>query len=163
MGLCAGVFDEEQLTLGLRLPGSAEEGNEDAEAAAIECSADDATPGYRFDDAKPFSGADGVGLAGQRGEKAGHVDAIFAVKVGGDHGTVEGGKAEVIEQMELNGGEVAVSEKRLWVFANEFEVEAGEQVVGAIAATDGGDERGIWVDECAVEVIEAMAGDSSEE
>jgi len=163
MRLCAGVFDEKKLAFGLGLPGGTEESNEDAEAAAIEGSMDDSARGLGFDQAEPFSGADAIRLAGERGQEAGHVDTVFAVEVGRDHGAVEGRKAELIEQVELDGGEVAVAEERLGVPANELKVEAGEQVVGFVAAADGCDERCVGVQECAVEVIEAMAGRSGEE
>ena len=76
---------------------------------------------------------------------------------------MEGGKAEPIEQVELDGSEIAVGEEGLGVFADEIEIEAGEEVVGAIATTDGGNSRGVGVGECAVEVGEAMAGSAGEE
>jgi hypothetical protein len=163
MGLGAGVFDEHELAFGLWFPWGAEQGNEDTEAAAVEGSADDTAGGHILDRAEAFSGADGVGLAGEGGEKAGHVDTVFAVEVGGDHGAMEGGKAEPIEQVELDGSEIAVGEEGLGVFADEIEIEAGEEVVGAIATTDGGNSRGVGVGECAVEVGEAMAGSAGEE
>jgi hypothetical protein len=76
---------------------------------------------------------------------------------------MEGRKAEPIEEMELDSGQVAVAEEGLGVFANELEIQAGKKVVGAIATTDGGDERCVGVGERSVEVIEAMAGCSGEE
>jgi len=76
---------------------------------------------------------------------------------------MESGQTELIEKVKLDGREVAVSEERLGVFADELKIEAGKEVVGAIAATDGDDERGVGVGEGFVEVGEAMARNSGEE
>jgi hypothetical protein len=69
----------------------------------------------------------------------------------------------MIEKVELDGGEVAVAKKRLGVLPDEVEIKAGKKVVGAVAASDCGNERCVGVQECAVEVFEAMADRSSEE
>lgn len=91
------------------------------------------------------------------------MNAIVAVEIGGDHGAMEGGKADLIEQVELDGGEVAVAEERLGVTADAGEVEAGQEVVRAVASADGGDERGVGVRECVVEVCDSMGGGTGEE
>jgi hypothetical protein len=157
------VLDEKEFPFGSGLPWSAEKSNENAETAAIEGSANNAAGGNVLDDAEPFLGADPIGLAGERGEETGHVDTVFAVEVGGNHGAVEGRKAEFVEKMELDGSQVAVGEKRFGVLANEFEIEAGEKVVRAVAAANGGDERGVGIRESAVKIFNAMAGGSGEE
>jgi hypothetical protein len=163
MRLCPSVFDEEEFAFGLGFPWSAEEGDDDAEAAAIEGSADNTARGYGFDYAETFLGADAIGLACERGQEAGHVDAVFAVKVGRDHGAVEGGKADFIEQVELDGCEVAIAEERLGMSSDELQIEAGKKVIGAVATADRGNERGVGIHECAVDVRKAMSGDSGEE
>jgi uncharacterized hydantoinase/oxoprolinase family protein len=91
------------------------------------------------------------------------VDAVFTVEVGGYHGTVKSGKAELIEKVKLDGCEVAVAEEWLGILADELKIKTGEKVVGAVAAADGDDERGVGVGEGFVEVSEPMASNSSEE
>jgi hypothetical protein len=78
-------------------------------------------------------------------------------------GPWKGRKADLIEKVELDGGEVAVSKERLGVLADEGKVDAGEEVVGAVAAANGGDEGGVGVGKGGVEVGEAMTGSSGEE
>ena len=77
-----------------------------------------------LEDAQAFGGADGVGLAGQRGTKAGQMYAVCKIKIGGEHGAVEGGQAQLIEEMELDAGEIAVGEERLGMLRDRFEVQA---------------------------------------
>ena len=60
VGLGAHVFKKEQLALGLRLPGRAQQRNENAEAAAVENAASRAG----IECAQAFRRADGVRLAG---------------------------------------------------------------------------------------------------
>ena len=74
VGLGARVFKEEQLAFGGRLPGRAQQRNENAEAAAVER----APRRTWLQDAQAFAGPTNVGLAGQRGLKAGKMHAIFA-------------------------------------------------------------------------------------
>ena len=55
--------------------------------------------------------------------------AVWKTKIGGEHGAVKGGKAQFVEQVELDAGEIAVSEKRLRMRGDDGEVEAVEQIV----------------------------------
>jgi hypothetical protein len=91
------------------------------------------------------------------------MDTVFAVEVGGDHGAVERGKAELIEKVKLDSCEVAVAKKRLGILPDELKIEAGKEIVGPVAAADGDDERGVGVGEGFVKVSEPMASNSSEE
>ena len=120
-----------------------------------------AVPGFNV--RRPSEAPRVYGFAGQRGLKAGQVHAVVESEIGGDHGAVEGGQAELIEQAKLDAGEVAIGEERLGVFANQFEVEAREQIVGAVAAAHAGDDAGVGVGECGVQIGEALLGGSGEE
>ena len=55
--------------------------------------------------------------------------AVFEIKIGGEHGTVKGGKSQLVEQVELDTGEIAVGEERLGMRGDNGEVEAVEEIV----------------------------------
>ena len=52
-------------------------------------------------------------MPAERGLKAGEMDAVFKIEIGGDHGAVKCGQAELVEQMQLHAGQVAVGEEGL--------------------------------------------------
>ena len=68
--------------------------------------------------------------------------AVFKIKIGGQHGTVECGKAQFVEEAELHAGEIAVGEERLGMCGDEFEVQAFEQIIRPVAAAEGHDGAG---------------------
>ena len=68
-------------------------------------------------------------LAGKSGAKTLKMHAVGKIEIRGEHGAVKGWKANLVEQMELDAGEVAVSKERLGMRGDCCEVEAVEQVV----------------------------------
>ena len=86
--------------------------------------------------------------------------AVWKIKIGGEHGAVEGGKAELVEKAELNAGEIAVRKKWLGMSGDGCEVEAVEQVIRTVAAAEGHDGAGIRIGKCGVEIGEALGASS---
>jgi hypothetical protein len=156
----AGVLDEKELALGLGFPRSAEQSDEDAEAAAVKGSANNIAGGGIFNYAETLFGANAIRLTGERGSEAGHMDSGFAIKIGSDHGAMECRKADVVEQVELYSCEVAVAEKWLGMLADQVEIEAWKKVVGTVPAADGSDESGVGIGERPVKIGKAMASRS---
>jgi hypothetical protein len=69
--------------------------------------------------AQAFGGADGIRFAGECGLEAGQVDSVVEREIRGDHRAMKDGKAEAIEKMQLDAGEIAVGEEWLWVLLDE--------------------------------------------
>ncbi len=118
--------------------------------------------GAGFEEAQALSFTDLVGLAGEGGEEAGEVNAVFAGEVGGDHGTVEAGQVEGVEECDLEGGEVAVAEERLGVIAENVHIEGVEEVVAAVSATGCEEDADGVVGECGVEIEETLFDSAGE-
>ena len=88
--------------------------------------------------------------------------SVWKIKIGGEHGAVEGGKAQLVEQMELDAGEIAVGEKRLGMCGDGCEVETFEEVIRSVAAAEGHDGAGCWIGKSGVKIGEALSGGSRE-
>src|ERR1035441_8990341 len=58
--------------------------------------------------------------------------------------------------MELNSGQVAIGEEGLGMLADQLQIEAVEQVVGAIAAAQAGHHARLFIGEGAMQVFEAL-------
>ena len=89
--------------------------------------------------------------------------AVFESKIRSDHGSVKRGKAEVVEQVKLDAGQIAVGEERLGMLSDQREIEAIEQVVGAVPATHAGNDGAVWIGECSVQIGEALLRRSGKE
>ena len=90
------------------------------------------------------------------------MDAVFFGEVGGDHGSVEAGEIERVEEGDLEGGEVAVAEEGLGVVAEYVHIELVEEVVGAVSAAGREEDADGVVGEGGVEVEEALLGGAGE-
>ena len=69
---------------------------------------------------RPSAAPTAVGLAGERGAKTVQMYSVFEIEIGGEHGAVKGGKTQLVEEMELDAGEVAVGEKWLGMRGDEL-------------------------------------------
>ena len=110
----------------------------------------------RLEDAQAFRGADAVGLAGKRGVKTFEVHAVGKIEIRGEHGAVKGGQANLVEQVELDAGQVAVGKERLGMRGDCFEIEAVEQVVRSVAAANAHDGGCVRIGEGGVQIGEAL-------
>ncbi len=136
----------------------AESGGEQAEAAAIERAAG----GAGAEGTQALGRTDADQAAGDGVAEAVEVDALVHSKVGGSHGAVEGDEAGLIEEPGLDRGVIAVGEEGFGILANEVEVEAFKQVVGAIAAAGSDDGCDVGIGEGGVEIGEALVGGAGE-
>ena len=119
------IFKEKQLAFGVWLPWRAEQGNENAEAAAVKRAA----RSTGFQGAQAFGGSESVGRAGERRLKAREVHAVFEIEIRSNHRAVKCGQSELIEETQLQAGHVAVSKEGLGVLPDERQIDALEQVV----------------------------------
>ena len=84
--------------------------------------------------------------------------AIFKIEIRGQHGAMKRRQAKFVEKAQLRACEVAVGEKGLGMIANEFGIQAFEEVVGAIAAAEAHHCIGCLVGKSSVKVGEALPG-----
>ena len=156
------LLEEQQLAFGARLPGRADERDENAEAAAVERAADSLLCDAGFQHAQAFGSAQAVGLAGQRGAKAGEMDAVLTIKIRSQHGAVKRGQADFVEQTQLDSGQIAVSKKRLGMGGDGFGAQTFEQIIRSVAAAQGHDGADGGIEKCGVKIGKALQRGSSE-
>ena len=111
--------------------------DENAQAAAVKRSLHRGCRCSGPENAQAFGGAYAVGLAGKRGAKTFQMNAVGKIEIRGQHGAVKGGQAQLIEQAELDAGQIAVGEEWLGMRGDGFEIQAIEQIVRSVAAAQG--------------------------
>src|SRR6185312_11493883 len=158
VGLCPYVFEEEELAFSLRSVRGAKRGREKSEAASIQNVLDSLGIFSGLEDAEAFRGADFDEASGEGSLQAGVVDSVVAAEVSGDERAVEGGESGLVEEPALDSGEVAVGDERLGIGADEIEVEAVKQIVGAVTAARGEDGANFGIGKGGVEIGEAIGG-----
>ena len=84
------------------------------------------------------------------------MNSVIERKIRSNHGSVKDRKAEVVEQVKLDAGQIAVGEERFRVLLDEREIEAIEQIIGAVATTHAGNDGAVWIGECRVKICEAL-------
>ena len=85
---------------------------------------------------------------------------VLKIKIRGQHGAVKSGQAQLVEQVQLDAGEIAIGEEGLGVRGDGFEVQAVEQVIRSVAAAQGHDGAGVRIGKSRVQVGEALSGSS---
>src|SRR5579863_9611892 len=84
------------------------------------------------------------------------MDAVVEIEIRRNHGAVKSGQANFIEEMQLNAGQVTVGKERLGMACDQLEIEAIEQIIGAVSATKAHDGACVFIGEGCMQIGEPV-------